>query len=144
MRSLPTHQEFVMSKSKWIVASALAMAGVLGSAAAHAGHADVQWSVTVGAPIGVPVYTPPARVVTYPAPVYVQPAPFYVQQPYAYRDGYRRPYGPHPHYREPTRWDVDGDGIPNRYDRVYNPRWDRDGDGIPNWQERHGRGHWGR
>ena len=131
-----------MSKSKWIVASALAMAGVLGSAAAHAGHADVQWSVTVGAPVGVPVYTQPGRVVTYPAPVYVQPAPFYVQQPYAYRDGHRRPYGPH--YREPRRWDVDGDGIPNRHDPVYNPRWDKDGDGVPDWQERHGRGHWGR
>lgn len=133
-----------MSKSKWIVASALAMAGVLGSAAAHAGHADVQWSVTVGAPIGVPVYTQPGRVATYPAPVYVQPAPFYVQQPYAYRDGHRRPYGAYPHYREPRRWDVDGDGIPNRYDPVYNPRWDKDGDGVPDWQERHGRGHWGR
>jgi hypothetical protein len=29
------------------------------------------------------------------------------------------------------RWDRDGDGIPNRYDRLYNPAWDRDGDGIP-------------
>jgi hypothetical protein len=35
-------------------------------------------------------------------------------------------------HREPSRWDADGDGVPNRYDRVYNPRWDRDGDGIPN------------
>jgi hypothetical protein len=39
--------------------------------------------------------------------------------------------------RPPTRWDRDGDGIPNRYDRVYNPRWDRDGDGIPNRYDRH-------
>ena len=34
------------------------------------------------------------------------------------------------------RWDRDGDGIPNRRDRVYNPRWDRDGDGIPNHRDR--------
>jgi len=39
-------------------------------------------------------------------------------------------------YRAPTRWDVDGDGIPNRVDRVYNPRWDVDGDGIPNARDR--------
>ena len=112
-----------MSKSKWIAAGALAVAGMLTAGAAHAGRADVQWSVTVGAPIGVPVYTQPGRVVADPAPVYVQPAPFYVQSYPAYRDGYRRPYGPHPHYREPTRWDRDGDGIPNRYDRNdRNPR----------------------
>jgi hypothetical protein len=40
------------------------------------------------------------------------------------------------------RWDRDGDGIPNRYDRVYNPRWDRDGDGVPNRYDRYdNRGH---
>ena len=146
-----------MSKSRWFVASALALAAMLGTGAARAGHADVQWSVTVGTPIGAPVYTPPGRVVSYPAPVYVQPAPMYVQPYPAYRDGYGRPHGHHRYYREPTHWDHDGDGIPNRRDRVYNPRWDidgdgspnrydrdRDGDGIPNWHERHWRGHWGR
>jgi len=30
-----------------------------------------------------------------------------------------------------SRWDRDGDGIPNRYDR------DRDGDGIANQADRH-------
>jgi hypothetical protein len=40
-------------------------------------------------------------------------------------------------YRQPTRWDVDGDGIPNRYDRVYNPRWDHNGNGIPDGREGH-------
>ena len=35
------------------------------------------------------------------------------------------------------RWDRDGDGIPNRYDRVYSPRWDRDGDGVPNRYDRY-------
>jgi hypothetical protein len=43
---------------------------------------------------------------------------------------------------------VDGDGIPNRQDRVYNPRWDRDGDGIPNRRDPRPdqpyRGGWGR
>jgi hypothetical protein len=52
----------------------------------------------------------------------------------------------HPHdgrghfgYRAPTRWDVDGDGIPNRHDRLYNPAWDRNGNGVPDRREyRHG------
>ena len=143
-----------MSKSRWIVASALALAGVLGAGVARANHgADVQWSVTVGSP----VYTRPAPVVVYPAPVYTQPAPVYAQPYPSYRGGhpYDRRHGQHRHYREPTHWDHDGDGIPNRRDRVYNPRWDvdgdgipnrhdrdRDGDGIPNWHDRQGSGYW--
>jgi hypothetical protein len=110
-----------MSSRKLIVV-ALALTGALGAGLAQArGNDDVQWSVTIGAPIGVPVYSRP----------YTQPVPVYQ----------------HHRYQRPTRWDRDGDGIPNRYDRVYNPRWDRDGDGIPNWQDRHdGRhgGGWGR
>ena len=47
-------------------------------------------------------------------------------------------------YREPTRWDRDGDGVPNRYDRVYNPRWDRDGDGVPNRYDRYDNSRHGR
>jgi hypothetical protein len=33
-----------------------------------------------------------------------------------------------------SRWDRDGDGIPNRRDPTPNgnPRWDRDGDGVAN------------
>ena len=55
-----------------------------------------------------------------------------------------RYYG-HSAYRSaPTRWDRDGDGIPNRYDRVYNPRWDRDGDGIPNRYDRYDNSRYGR
>jgi hypothetical protein len=145
----PTSKETVMSKSRWIVASALALAGMLGAGAARAGHrADVQWSVTVG----TPVYVQPVPVQVYPGPVYTQPYP-------AYRGGdpYHRPYHQHRYYREPTHWDRDGDGIPNRRDRVYNPRWDvdgdgipnrydrdRDGDGIPNWHERRDSRYWGR
>src|SRR5580765_2308150 len=101
-------KEQFMSKSKFIVAAALALTGALGAGMAQAhGGDDVQWSVT----IGTPVYG-------RQAPVYVEPAVVYG------RPGYRD-HG----YRQPTRWDRDGDGIPNRQDPVYNPRWDRDGDG---------------
>ena len=112
-------------KSRNLIVAALGLAGALctGAAMAH-GNDDIQWSVTVGSDYGAPQYY-------RPAPVYVQPA-------------YPAPvYGPH-HYRQPTRWDVDGDGIPNRYDRLYNPAWDRDGDGIPDWRERHGERHYDR
>ena len=140
-----------MSKSRWILAGALALAGLLGAGAARAGHhgADVQWSVTIGTPFRL-----------QPAPVHVVPAPVYTQPHPAYRGGhpYHRPHGfHHRYYREPTRWDRDGDGIPNRHDRLYNPRWDVDGDGIPNrhdrdrngngipdWHDRGGHGHWRR
>ena len=138
-----------MSKSRWFVAGALALAGTLAAGAARAGHdADVQWSVT----IGTPVYARPAPVHVYPAPVYAQAYPHY-------RGGapYHRSPGHRGYYREPTRWDRDGDGIPNRHDRLYNPRWDvdgdgvpnrrdrdRDGDGIPNWHDRHDGGVWRR
>jgi hypothetical protein len=135
-----------MSKSKLFVASALALVGVLGAGAARANHgSDVQWSVTIGTPIGVPVYTQPAPVYSYPAPVY--------QQHQYYPRHY--PQQNHRYYGHPTRWDRDGDGIPNRRDRVYNPRWDRDGDGvpnrydrdrdgdgIPNWHDRRDNRHW--
>lgn len=126
-----------MSKTKLFVAGALALAGTLAAGLAQARGADVQWSVTIGAPIGVPVYTQP---VYQPAPVVVRPAPVYgvpvynapVYREPRYHDGYRGGRG----YREPTRWDRDGDGVPNRYDDVYNPRWDRDGDGVPNRYDR--------
>jgi hypothetical protein len=142
MPSMPTPKESVMNKSRWILVSALALAGTLGAGAAHAGHGpDVQWSVTIGAP----VYARPAPVHVYPAPVYTQAYPHYRgSAPYHQSPGH------HGYYREPTRWDRDGDGIPNRHDRLYNPRWDvdgdgvpnrrdrdRDGDGIPNWHDRH-------
>ena len=107
-----------------ILVAALALTGALGAGMAHAQrNDDVQWSVT----IGTPVYTQPiyrqAPVYRQPMPVYSAPAPVYE-------------YGRHDHYQQPTRWDRDGDGIPNRVDRVYNPRWDRDGDGIPNRYDR--------
>ncbi len=75
----------------------------------------LQWSITIGAPM-----------VIYPAPVVVQHAPVVVGRPTAAVA-----------YQEPTRWDHDGDRIPNRHDRLYNPRWDVDGDGVPNRRDRH-------
>jgi hypothetical protein len=105
-----------MSKKQLLIAG-LALAGALSAGVAQARErADVQWSVTIGAPAYGGYYGSPA-------PLVVQPA-----RGDGYRDGYRE-------YHRPTRWDIDGDGIPNRYDRVYNPRWDRNGDGIPDWRE---------
>jgi hypothetical protein len=101
--------------SKKFVAVALAVGGALCAGVAQARDAVVQWSVTIGSPAGAPLIVP--------APVRVHPVV------------HVRPYG------HPTRWDRDGDGIPNRHDRVYNPRWDRDGDGIPNRYDRHPRVH---
>lgn len=110
-----------MSMHKVLATAALATIGTFCAAAAEA-HADVQWSVTIGAPFYVPA--PPVFV---PAPVYRAPAPVYWQ------------HG----YHQPRYWDRDGDGIPNRYDRLYNPRWDRDGDGIPNRYDRYPNGRHG-
>lgn len=150
-----------MMKSKLFAVAALALAGSLGGGMAQAhGDADVQWSVTIGSPVGVPIYTQPVPVYSRPAPVYVQPVPVYGHPVPVYQavPVYRSPHGHHGHSR---RWDADRDGIPNRHDRIYNPRWDRDGDGvpnrhdrwdnrrhdrhgdgIPNWRERGGEGHW--
>ena len=101
-----------MNTKKLALAAVVAIAGTLAAAGAEArGRDDVQWSITIGAPL----------------------------QPFAgaallagYHDGRRDAYR-----YAPRRWDRDGDGIPNRYDRRYTPRWDRDGDGIPNRYDRH-------
>ena len=137
--------------SKHLAALALALTGTLAAGAAHAGgRPEVQWSVTigsphigvtVGAPVYAPVYTPvhtPSYSPRYAPQVYAEPvyerhvhAPRYYPQPVVvvpqrgvYRAGWR---------------DADRDGIPNRYDRVYNPRWDRDRDGVPNRYDRNDR-----
>jgi hypothetical protein len=115
-----------MSVRKNLIVAGLALGAVLGAGVANAqGRDDVQWSVT----IGTPVYSQPAPVYM-PAPVYRHHTPVYVQ--------------PAPAYHQPTRWDRDGDGIPNRRDRVYNPRWDVDGDGIPNRYDRVNTPRWDR
>ena len=105
----------------------VALAGVLAAASVEArGRDDVQLSVTIGRPTWL---VPPLPLVR---PGFVAPS-----YGHAY-GGYARSY------REPTRWDRDGDGVPNRYDRVYNPRWDRDGDGVPNRYDRHDNSRQGR
>jgi hypothetical protein len=117
--------------AKKLAIVAVAFAGTLAAAAAQAhGRDDVQFSVTIGTPFIAPV-----RPVFAPAPVFV-PAPVdRYENRYDNRYDNRYEYR-HDAYRAPTRWDVDGDGIPNRVDRVYNPRWDVDGDGIPNARDR--------
>ena len=126
--------------SRKLVVGALALAGALSTGLAQArDHNDIQWSVTIGAPIGVPLYSQPYPVYSQPYPVYSQPYPVYTQ-PYVVAP--QRYYQPR-HYQQPSRWDRDGDGIPNRYDRrdrydrYDQVRNDRDGDGIPNWQDRY-------
>ena len=126
-----------MSKSRLVVGASLVLAAVLGSGVAQAHDADVQWSVTIGSP--APRYVVPAvivqpRPVYLPAPVYVRPRPVVVQPPV-----YVQPRPVFVQYRQPTRWDRDGDGIPNARDHRYNPAWDRDGDGVPNRRDRHER-----
>jgi hypothetical protein len=115
--------------SKHLATLALSLSALAGGAAQAGGPADVQWSVRIGSPaVGVaighgPVYRAGPRVVVVPA---------YRVAPIGWRDAdrdgipnrYDRRYNP--------RWDVDGDGVPNRYDHRYNPRGDRDRDGIPN------------
>ena len=124
------------SKKPLVLVAALIAALAAGAAQARG---NVEWSVSIGGPIGVSVYSapqywesPPAQVVVMPQPVYAQPsytvyssAPAYPVVP-AY-GGWRR---------GPVFVDRDRDGIPDRHDRVYNPRWDRDGDGIPNRYDR--------
>ncbi len=112
------------------LALALALSGTLAAGAAHAGgQPDVQWSVTIGSPragvlVGAPVYAPRVYQPQVYAPRYYPQPVVVVPQRGVYRAGWR---------------DADGDGIPNRYDRFYNPRGDRDGDGVPNRHDRHDR-----
>lgn len=63
---------------------------------------------------------------------------------YVWAPGYRQA-PPHHYHAVPSRWDRDGDGIPNRYDRYDNRRgafgdWDRDG--VPNMFDRYNNRHW--
>ena len=108
---------------KLFVGTAVIMSCALGTGAAHAGDLGLQWSIV----IGTPVYAQQAQVYVRHLPVSVRPVPAYQPPP----PGYARTA-----YLRPTRWDRDGDGIPNHRDRLYNPSWDRDGDRIPNRHDR--------
>ncbi|MFY9509615.1 MAG: hypothetical protein WAQ05_01400 [Rubrivivax sp.] len=97
-----------MNVLKPLIATAAIAAGALGAGAAQA-RTDVHWSVNVGLPL---------PMVVAPAPVYVQPAPVYVAPAQVYRVAPQRMY-----HHGPPRWDMDGDGVPNRHDRrPHNPR----------------------
>ena len=99
-----------MSSRKLVIVGALAFAAALAAGAVQArDRNDVQWSVTIGAPIysqPYPVYSQPYPVFGQPYAVYGQPYPAYPQHPYHARG-----------YQQPTRWDRDGDGLPNWQDR---------------------------
>ena len=114
-----------MNKTRLLATATLALTGALGMGAAQAA-ADVSWSVTIGS--HGPVF--PVPTIIRPAPVWVHPVPVVRPMPVYSAPVY------HAGYREPSRWDRDGDGIPNQRDRLYNPRWDHDGDGIPNQRDR--------
>lgn len=117
-----------MSLNRHLATALIAAAGAL-SAGAAAAHPDVRWAVSVNA-----------------APVAVKVASdrgYGVALPVVNRYGY-------PVYREPTRWDRDADGIPDRYEyhprhhRHFRDRWerceerapDRDRDGVPDRYDR--------
>ena len=89
---------------------ALAIVAVALAGAVGAGFAEARDNVQFSVTVGQPGYVG-----------WSQPAPVV------------RGYG----YHQPTRFDRDGDGIANRYDRLYNPVWDRDGDGIANRYDRY-------
>lgn len=108
--------------------------------------ADAQVSITFGSP------PPPPRDEVVPAPRagYIWAPGHYelIRDQYVWRPG--QWLTARPGYRyvgpswaqlnnrwqyTPSRWDRDGDGIPNRYDRSDNrrgPYGDRDRDGVPN------------
>ena len=99
--------------AKKLAIVALGLAGVLATAGAQArSRDDVQFSVTIG------------------NPVWVRPAPVFVPAPVARFD---QRFHEHSGYPRPTRWDVDGDGTPNRYDRHDDRRDGRDERGHSRW-----------
>ena len=139
-------------KFKHAVIAVLALAGSAAAGLAQAQEPRINWSVTIGAPFLLPLPRLPvlvspgyAVVAGYglapgygPVPVYRVSPGYGVSPGYAVAPG----YSISPGYevvvpqRDDRRGDWDADGIPNRYDPVYNPRWDRDGDGIPNRYDR--------
>ena len=118
---------------KKIAIVSVAFAGLLAAASVDArGRDDVQFSVSIGSP----GWVHPVPAYGHPVPAYAHPVPAY-GHPVFVAPGYGRHHDRGYRHAAPTRWDRDGDGIPNRYDRLYNPRWDRDGDGVPNRYDRY-------
>ncbi len=109
-----------MRLRQFALTATLLLGSTLAASAAYAGG-TVQWQIG----LETPVIRLPGHVVLPLPPLPVARVVVTTPNP-GWQGG--------PEYR---RWDADGDGIPNRHDRVYNPRWDRDGDGIPNRYDRH-------
>lgn len=119
-----------MTSAKSSVIAALALAGGMFAASAHAG--GVSWSVNIGIPAPV-YYAPPPVVYAPPPPVYYEPAPVYYAPPPRVRYYRPRPvavYGPPPVvYRH---------GPP----AIVGGSWQRHPQ--PHWHDRPGRGgHYG-
>jgi len=120
-----------MSLKRPLAVWILAAAGALSAGAVQA-HPDVRWAVNVNAP-PVAVQVASDRGYGVMAPVF---------------DRHGRPVYRDQVYREPTRWDRDADGIPDRYEYRHrhhrHDRWDRcderghdrDRDGVPNRYDR--------
>ena len=115
---------------KTFVSLILALSGALGASLAQA-HADVRWSLSIGAP-WQPIYVQPAPVYYGPPSVYYRPSPVYGRPMPVYGHRYER------------RWDRDGDGIPDRHDRHDDRRWDSDRDGVPDRNDRYPGNPWRR
>ena len=98
--------------------AAVAIAATVAAASVEArGRDDVQLSVTIGSPAWS----------VRPMPVYGNAhGPAFVAPRYEHRPGTW-------YHPAPTRWDRDGDGIPNRYDRHDNARHRPDGRGPGRW-----------
>ena len=120
-----------MSLNRRLATLIIAAGAALSSGIAQA-HPDVRWAVNVNAP-PVAVQVASDRGYGYGVPVY-RPAV----------DAHRRT-----EYREPTRWDRDADGIPDRYERHHHRHHhhhhrhhercdarDSDRDGVPNRYDR--------
>jgi len=100
------------------IAATVLIGAVLGTASVAQARPDVQVSIELPGPPGLPVFVPPPlpRPFMRAEPVYVQPRPVYEAAPVVV---YERPW--HPSYRH-AGWpryvdDRDHDGVPNRYDR---------------------------
>ena len=100
-----------MNLRKLARATTLLLTGVLATAYAQAGP-NVQWQIT----LETPVLRLPGHVALPLPPI---PVPRVVVT---------APYRGERTWREPSRWDRDGDGIPNRYDAYPNDQ--RNGRGV--------------
>ena len=127
-----------MTRTQILRRAALAATAAVGLMATGIAQArdrgpDVSWSLSFGVPIGAPAVAGVTigNAPSYYGPSYVAPSYYEVAPPVYYR--------PAPRPISYGRRDADRDGIPNRWDRRYNPRWDRDGDGVPNRYDRNPR-----